>query len=490
MSVDKITTPATSAPVAPVAPVVGAAPPRSLVTAEQVWRSVASPAAPAPPAKPAPVATPAPVAPVVGAAPPPSLVSVRRPGSVKQGPVDPRRVPCTTCGAAQSFACGGHPALPKGEEYHPSRVADARRALELVRVAPPAPLKQDLTAVPKNIPLAVLQQAEARKVRLRDIAYNEAANVRGVDVIRLALARPDLSLGTAAAVELEHELLDLLESIPSMGLLEPPLCAIEPNGSLTLVAGYRRYAALTFLYGVDCEITAYAARMDAAQRLAANLAENSGRKGVVVWRCIERCWVLRETHKWEVPAIAKSVGYSVSHTENLLRVKRKLAPAIWRAWAQYGVEVPLERILKLLPHTHEEQLTHWNKMMGQRPPAEEGEEEGEEDEKPTKSKAKQEAPLTVSETRTLLVRVQSEVPGLRTPEQRFFLNGAEAALRTVLGYGAWETPNKRTVNAPRRAAVPAKPPPPPKKTVTKKTVTKKTVTKKQAPAKKAAAKKR
>ncbi len=334
-----------------------------------------------------------------------------------------------------------------------------------------------------RLPDAVLRNLKPCTVKLSTIAYSEADNVRGTELIRLALTHPDK--GSDDGIQLHHELEDLLTSIPAAGLLEPPVCAREANGTLTLVAGYRRCAAVVALYG-DADIVVCAGPMTAVERLAVNLAENAARKGVEVWRVVGRCYDLRETHKMSVANIAKVAGYSESHTENLIRVRRKLAPAIWAAWARWGSAVPLESILKLLPYPHDQQLVHWNKLMGAKTaspsspgtdePSDKGdEEEEEEDDKPPRPK--QPAPMTVGETRVLLVTIRSTVPPSAWREGPSFLAGAEAAIRAVLGDADWKLPKMPTAPKAGRASAPK---PGPKKTEPKKKV----APKKTTPAKK------
>jgi ParB-like chromosome segregation protein Spo0J len=199
-----------------------------------------------------------------------------------------------------------------------------------------------------------LRQGEERLYKLREIGCDESSNVRGLDLVGLAKRGP-FSPGSPEDERLDAELGDLLDSIPSIGLLEPPLVVLAPDGSPMLQAGYRRVAALWVLYGADCDVRVRVMVLDEADQKAANLAENAARKDIAVWRAAERCYELKHTYGWSSGRIAIRVGFSVAHTENLIRLKSKLAPQIWDMWAagrEFGVKV----LLALLPLSHEDQV--------------------------------------------------------------------------------------------------------------------------------------
>jgi ParB-like chromosome segregation protein Spo0J len=199
-----------------------------------------------------------------------------------------------------------------------------------------------------------LRQGEERLYKLREIGCDESSNVRGLDLVELAKKGP-YSPGSPEDDRLDAELGDLLDSIPSIGLLEPPLVVLAPDGTPMLQAGYRRVAALWVLYGAECDVRVREMVLDEADQKAANLAENAARKDIAVWRAAERCYELKHTYGWSSGRIAIRVGFSVAHTENLIRLKSKLAPQIWDMWAagrEFGVKV----LLALLPLSHEEQV--------------------------------------------------------------------------------------------------------------------------------------
>lgn len=304
--------------------------------------------------------------------------------------------------------------------------------------------------VPTTLFIDVDLRAEAKMMRLRDIAYEESSNVRGGEFIAKAWTRPEH--GTPELAELWAELSDLLESIPRVGLIEALSVCYETDGPDPampyLLAGHRRMATIVFLCGPDVLVPVTVKSLTMAERKLANVGENMARRNITPWRVAERFYELNSAHKnrLSIAAIAQGSGVSSKHVDNLVRAKRKVEPTIWLAWTHGDPSLSTDFIFALSPLDHEEQLKKWEAKKAsalppgrrrRRPPAPRAapvdtESESESDERPM---------LTREQVGELRELVGTHMPSKLWREGNAWLEGATAVLDAVLLRGRFSIPD-------------------------------------------------
>lgn len=121
----------------------------------------------------------------------------------------------------------------------------------------------------------------------------------------------------------------LARAIKAEGGLQNPLLVRDlGTGKYQLIAGFRRFAAVTLLgwETVPCNVRKYA---DDKAAMLANLIENVQREDLSPGEIADRALLLASEFKMEGSEIAGSVGLSKSYINNLMRLATKLHPKLW-----------------------------------------------------------------------------------------------------------------------------------------------------------------
>ena len=226
-------------------------------------------------------------------------------------------------------------------------------------------------------------------LRLREITAFDKDNMRNVALVELArsFVAKGIKPTDPRAHDLMEEISDLYESIRAVGLLEP-LIVWREGDAYILKAGSRRMAVLLMVYGEDTQIVALS-RHGAGSRLA-HMAENLARKDVP-WHLVAQSFYeatrpkdddeststdenndaekkdgeAEENKVYTAKELADATGYSISQVNNLIRVRAKLHPSIWKVimrWAGTSKQQSLEKMLKLCALPLDEQVDTWRAM--------------------------------------------------------------------------------------------------------------------------------
>lgn len=193
------------------------------------------------------------------------------------------------------------------------------------------------------------------------------------DVVRVLKS----SVTVDASFNVRQEAIDaaedasLGESITSEGLLQYPVARRMPDGSLFLLAGFRRFRSSPGesidLKVVTCDdLTAY----------LINVTENVQRKNLKPYELAERIALLKKKFGVDTKTLAGRLRLSESYVRNLVRLKGKLHPELWKLFVRYGESLAsYEDLLRICALGPSEQLDAWKKLRaekeerGSKPPA-------------------------------------------------------------------------------------------------------------------------
>lgn len=206
-----------------------------------------------------------------------------------------------------------------------------------------------------------LLQGTPQRIRLKQIVAFDRENMRHVKLVEEArrLIAEKVPRDDHAYKELVNEIDDLMSSIPVVGLLEPLVVyKMDKPNCFKLKAGSRRMAAVLLTYGDETEVEVMV-RDDDLEDLA-HLAENLARRDVEWTATADAFYKQRKKHSAET--IAAATGFSVSGVNNLIRCRTKLHPKIWAVLVKYAGTPQAqtqERVQKLCPLEHAEQLKVW-----------------------------------------------------------------------------------------------------------------------------------
>jgi ParB/RepB/Spo0J family partition protein len=190
----------------------------------------------------------------------------------------------------------------------------------------------------------------------------------------------------------EASIRQLAKSIEATGgLLQDVLVGAVPNSEtgkteFHLISGFRRYAAFKMLgkKTIGAKIRAF----DTLEALIANGAENTGREAPHPAMLSKRLAFIKETYfKGDKEAdnkLAEAFGITKKHVQNLLRMRRQLAPQLLEIFegpsASLSDESPsLKWLIEQSKESHEDQLKAFELRFG----AKAGEDE--DDDKPAKN---------------------------------------------------------------------------------------------------------
>lgn len=206
-----------------------------------------------------------------------------------------------------------------------------------------------------------------RKVKCADIVVVKGFNAReaGAGVNRTA-----------------SDIVDLADDIKKNGQQTPVrLRAVtvapekpgdKPQEKLMLVAGERRLVAIRDVLKQDT-IDASIATMAEDAAVAEMLTENVRRRNLRPWEIAEGAAKLATDYGWTGERVAERIGLSKSYTQNLIRLRQKLAPELYKIFkgpaaggetsATSGAELPpaIDFLVSLCKHPHAEQLAMYAK---------------------------------------------------------------------------------------------------------------------------------
>jgi ParB/RepB/Spo0J family partition protein len=221
----------------------------------------------------------------------------------------------------------------------------------------------------------------------------------------------------------------LLASIRELGVLEPPGVRFSPHDdethsseldeSVSCVYGFRRVLAARILELTEIPVV-WVADKDGSDRVA-NLAENLHRKNLRTWEIAQALHELAEETGQGAVELGLRIGLSEGYVANLLRMRRKLAPDVWRQVQTWGVseKLSIEFLIEICALPWDEQIERYNQALDLSHGARRGNEVA-----PGRAKI-----------RKMLARVEQRSDVFR--EGQGFAAGVKYALRVVLGREAW-----------------------------------------------------
>jgi len=191
-------------------------------------------------------------------------------------------------------------------------------------------------------------------IRLGDIEVDHKFNVR---------TKPDIAAEKGAKREDDQtSIASLAEHIRKYGC--PPIVVCKQAGKgkrlYFLLAGFRRMTAMLEIlkWGDDTVVSAMVHEaLDDKSKLVQNLAENLQREDLHPAEQADGFSRLKKLGA-ESKEIAKQVGLSQSHVNNLLRLRDGISPKVWEAWksgaSERGTRYLVNEILPLPTHKEQE----------------------------------------------------------------------------------------------------------------------------------------
>lgn len=206
-------------------------------------------------------------------------------------------------------------------------------------------------------------RTEYVETTLRQIKAFDYKNPRAAALVeewRRLFADNRATRETPAYNDLLERVSDLVASIPMVGLIEPLVTKRLEDGSLELVAGWRRMTALLVLYGEDFSLSVGVQNNPKKSRLVA-LAENIARRDMPWFQIADQ--IAEEAKESTSKEIADSLGMSVSQVNNYVRVRTNLHPKIWEQVCKWGGPKPITMppMLKLCVKPPDVQLDWWRR---------------------------------------------------------------------------------------------------------------------------------
>jgi ParB/RepB/Spo0J family partition protein len=163
---------------------------------------------------------------------------------------------------------------------------------------------------------------EANEARWDDLKAREPLEETATRV-RSRVAIPIREIRTDSNIRPDlPEIVELAESIKERGLLQAPLVSSDEETGYSIVAGARRLAALSGLYGRDYEVECdVIADIDEAERIAMMLVENEQRQQIdplITARALRE--LMRRREHASAAALARSLGLSSRWVQDRLRL--------------------------------------------------------------------------------------------------------------------------------------------------------------------------
>jgi len=209
----------------------------------------------------------------------------------------------------------------------------------------------------ENTPSEIVTPAEAQAEAIK------AADGKN----SVTLPAKSIKLNASFNARLKYDgLEELSNDIKKQGLLQPLVVRPgEKEGTYEVVAGHRRYLAITKHLKWDeipCIIREYKEEPDA---IFANLSENVSRRSLTGYELALKCHELATTYKVSGATIANRLQeLSRSYINNLLRIIANVAPEIIKAWKEENAVATVDFLVTLAKYKdHAEQLELWKKAV-------------------------------------------------------------------------------------------------------------------------------
>jgi len=201
----------------------------------------------------------------------------------------------------------------------------------------------------------------------------------------------------------------LADSMKVQGILHPPILIRTSQAGkkyadktqttpYLLIAGFRRHAAMGEIGQTEGDYRLAPADWTLREALAANMVENLQREDLTTFDVAMQCARIAEDYKMTGAEIAKLIraydsdpegkqALSESHTNNLIRLARKLDPAILNLWREGHPKATVRTLLKIVAHDDQDaQLSEWKALVQPKSASTNGETDGETDGEETEPK--------------------------------------------------------------------------------------------------------
>lgn len=167
--------------------------------------------------------------------------------------------------------------------------------------------------------------------------------------------------------ESSQEFKELEGSIRQNGLKQnivvTPLYKPDKKGrKYEIVSGFRRFRALTRIgtRQVMCMVETYA---HPAQRIVANIIENTHRARLKPYELAMACLELKKIGNYKTRQIAKMVNYSEPHIGGLLSCVQNLIPQFQDMFRNNSEQIPISQLFVTARMNAEEQLQEYNRLI-------------------------------------------------------------------------------------------------------------------------------
>lgn len=197
-----------------------------------------------------------------------------------------------------------------------------------------------------------------------DIQLDKAWNSRKEYVDREIAEAPTEHLST----------LQLEASVAEHGVLQPPMVRQCEEKTYTAVFGFRRIEAAYKVAPkkkIKCsilELTGDPIADDFKARMA-NLSENVHRESLKAWEIAEALYQIIQAHpQMTVVQIAQQTSLSKSYAGNLIRLRKKAHPDVWKQFQRWGtsMKIKYQEVLELVVLPQDRQLEVWNQKIADR----------------------------------------------------------------------------------------------------------------------------
>jgi ParB-like nuclease domain len=260
----------------------------------------------------------------------------------------------------------------------------------------------------------------------------------------------DASLNSRKTISME-EIGLLAKSLKAQGVLHPPIVIrsaqlgdkFAKKGEYTLIAGFRRQAALDLIAGDnvgDAETAYSVAPSDwtMIDALSANLTENLSRNDLSTFEVASQCYTMKDVYGLSTKEIALRVraqdgdaeapqAMSDKHVNNLIRCIEKLHPVILKNWKECHAACSLKWLIASAANDDkEDQLFQWKVRIGEIQPEPDTDEGGEGDDNDGEG-----VPPPKKPTKSMIEKMLAAIPD--SDKSAEWKAGATIAFRWTLG---------------------------------------------------------
>lgn len=188
-----------------------------------------------------------------------------------------------------------------------------------------------------------------------------AAKTQSSQILDIALSAIDgHKIDNVRLMEDEKAFSALCASLESQGQLHPIVVAPHSlKGRYVLVAGFRRYRAVSQLGWPTIRATVVPAGTSEEALYFINAAENAQRFKLSDFEIASRAQVMASRFGTSLAAYAREIGVSESRIQNLVRYLNTLPPDILEAWRNRDQDLTDHLLQKLATMRHDEASQHW-----------------------------------------------------------------------------------------------------------------------------------